>query len=113
MAVVKKMENNQVDIVPEDPKDENDEQVKVTEMKRGFFGTVWHYATAPVRWVGRKIKESPAAAVIGGVGGAGLALGGKAIYDHFAAGKKDEDEIETSFADMDDAAADSDMDEAV
>ena len=110
MAVIKKLENQTE--MPEETKPEEEEQVEVvTEEKRGFFGTVWHYATAPARWVGRKLKESPAAALIGGVGGAGLALGGKALYDYFASKK---DEIETNFVDNDnDTAADSDMDEAV
>ena len=111
MAVIKRIEsqteNETIETKPEE------EQVEVvTEEKRGFFGTVWHYATAPARWVGRKLKESPAAAVIGGVGGAGLALGTKALYDHFT-NKKGEVEIETDFVDNNDAAADSDMDEAV
>lgn len=111
MAVVKKLEN-QTENVPEEIKPDDENVEVVTEKKRGFFGTVWHYATAPVRWVGRKMKESPAAALIGGVGGAGLALGGKALYDHFSSKKG---EIETYFEenDNDDAAADSDMDEAV
>lgn len=37
--------------------------------------------TTPIRWCGRKIKESPASAMIGAVAGAGAAIGGKLIFD--------------------------------
>ena len=69
---------------PEEPKDE-----EVTEEKPGFMKKLGRVVTAPARWVGRKLKESPASACVGGVIGGGLALGGKVLYDHFVKGRTD------------------------
>lgn len=81
---------------PEEPK--NDE--KETEDKPGVFKKVIHVITAPARWVGGKLKEAPASALVGGVIGGGLTLGGKAIYDHFVK-KGDTDSCEDDAIDDD------------
>ena len=78
---------------PEEPKTD-----EMTEEKPGAFKKVIRVITAPARWVGGKLKEAPASALVGGVIGGGMTLGTKAIYDHFV--KKgdtdtDEDEIDS------------------
>lgn len=80
---------------PEEPEEPNNNEEK-TEDKPGIFKKAIHVITAPARWVGRKLKEAPASAVVGGVIGGGLTLGGKVIYDHFVKkGSTDTDEDET------------------
>lgn len=77
---------------PEEPK--NDEEK--TEDKPHGFKKVIHVITAPARWVGRKLKEAPASALVGGMIGGGVTLGAKVIYDHFAGkGNTDSGEDET------------------
>lgn len=76
---------------PEEPKTD-----EMTEEKPGTFKKVIHVITAPARWVGRKLKEAPTSALVGGVIGGGMTLGAKAIYDHFVKkGNTDTDEDET------------------
>ena len=58
-------------------------EVKKTEEKPGFFKTVWNGITFVPRWVVRKVKESPASACIGMVGGAAIGWGAKAAVGHF------------------------------
>lgn len=67
---------------PEEPEEAKNEEEKVEE-NPGAFKKVVHAITAPARWVGRKLKEAPTSALVGGVIGGGLTLGGKVIYDHF------------------------------
>lgn len=68
--------------------DEQEEETKLTEVKTeekpGFFRTVWNGITFVPRWVVRKVKESPASACIGMVGGAAIGWGAKAAVGHFA-----------------------------
>lgn len=75
-----------VDQEEEQKDEEATELAKVEEKKPGIFRRVIHVATTPLRWIGRKIKESPASAAIGMVGGAALGYGVKAAIGHF--GKK-------------------------
>ena len=79
---------------PEEPEEPKNDEEK-TEDKPHGFKKVLHVITAPARWVGRKLKEAPASAVVGGVIGGGVTLGVKAIYDHFAKGNTDSGEDET------------------
>lgn len=58
--------------------------VEKTEAQPGKFRKFVRKATAPARWLGRKIKESPASAAVFTVLGAAIGLGGKAAYDHFS-----------------------------
>ena len=55
-----------------------------TEEKPGFWRTVWNGVTFVPRWIGRKVKESPASAAIGMVAGAAVGYGTKAAIGHFA-----------------------------
>lgn len=66
-------EQEQTDLTP----------VEKTEAQPGKFRKFVRKATAPARWLGRKIKESPASAAVFTVLGAAIGLGGKAAYDHF------------------------------
>lgn len=75
------MEFDAIDGVPvEKPEETPEEEVK-SEKKRGVFRTIGHYAAAPFRFVGRKLKENPGSAVVGATIGGGLVLGGKALID--------------------------------
>ena len=60
------------------------EQEKLPEVKKeGRLKRFVKTVTKPVRYAYRKIKESPAAAAFGALGGAGLALGGRVLVNHF------------------------------
>lgn len=59
-------------------------EVKKTEEKPGFWKTVWNGVTFVPRWIGKKVKESPASAAIGMVAGAAVGYGTKAAIGHFA-----------------------------
>ena len=65
-----------------------------TSQKRGFFRTVGHAIIAPWKFVGRKIKENPGSAAVGGVIGGTTVLGAKFAWDHFFKGRKTEDDEE-------------------
>lgn len=87
------MENNEktvinmefVDEAEEQKEEETKDLATVEETKQpGKFGRFVRKATAPARWLGRKIKESPASAAVFTVIGAAIGLGGKAAYDHFS-----------------------------
>lgn len=87
---------------PEEPEEsKNDEEE--TEDKPHGFRKVLHVITAPARWVGRKLKEAPASALVGGMIGGGVTLGAKAIYDYFA-GKGDTDSGEDETVDAESIA---------
>lgn len=47
--------------------------------KSNVFVRAFRTVTAPVRWCAEKIKNSPAAAGLGAVAGAGVALGGRLL----------------------------------
>jgi hypothetical protein len=92
------MEDNKTRIDMEfvDTEDEQEEtkdltEVKNTEEKPGFFKTVWNGITFVPRWVVRKVKESPASACIGMIGGAALGYGAHAAIGHFT--KKGHDDF--------------------
>lgn len=74
-----------MNFVDDGQQNEEPKEPKPVEVKdeRGFFRKVWDTVTFPGRWVVEKVKDSPAAAAIGMVAGAGLTLGAKATYDHF------------------------------
>ena len=79
---------------PEEPEEPKNDEEKIVEPHG--FKKVLHVITAPARWVGRKLKEAPASALVGGMIGGGVTLGAKAIYDHFAGkGNTDSGEDET------------------
>ena len=83
------MEDNKTTIEMEFvDKDEQEQETKLTEAKAeekpGFFKTVWNGITFVPRWVVRKVKESPASACIGMVGGAAIGWGAKAAVGHFS-----------------------------
>lgn len=92
------MEDNKTRIEMEfvDTEDEQEEtkdltEVKKTEEKPGFWKTVWNGVTFVPRWIGRKVKESPASAAIGMVAGAAVGYGTKAAIGHFT--KKGHDDF--------------------
>ena len=87
---------------PDEPKEPKNDEEK-TEDKPGVFKKVVHVITAPARWVGRKLKEAPTSALVGGGIGVGLTLGGKAIYDHFVK-KGDSDPGEDDIVDTESIA---------
>lgn len=79
---------------PEEPEETKNDEEKIEEPHG--FKKVLHVVTAPARWVGRKLKEAPASALVGGAIGGGVTLGVKALYDHFASkGNADSGEDET------------------
>lgn len=79
---------------PEEPEEPKNDEEKIEEPHG--FKKVLHVVTAPARWVGRKLKEAPASALVGGAIGGGVTLGVKALYDHFAGkGNTDSGEDET------------------
>ena len=88
------MEIVEVDGKPVETEEEVHEEVKTEEKKRGFFRTVGHAIAAPFRYVGRKIKENPGAAAVGGVIGGATVLGGKFAFNHFIKGRRTEDDDE-------------------
>ena len=77
-------------VEPKEPEESKKDEEKVE--KTSALKKVGRFVTAPARWVGRKLKESPASACVGGVIGGGLALGGKLAYDHFVKARRDPDE---------------------
>lgn len=79
---------------PEEPEEPKNDEEKTEDKPHGFKKVI-HVITAPARWVGRKLKEAPASALVGGMIGGGVTLGVKAIYDHFAKGNTDSGEDET------------------
>ena len=91
------MEFEAIDGVPVEKPEEKPEEVKA-EKKRGVFRTIGHYAAAPFRFVGRKLKENPGSAAVGATLGGGLVLGGKALIDFIkdrrSGGEEDAIEIE-------------------
>lgn len=85
------MEDNKTRIEMEFVDDNEDKQEEPkdltpvkTEEKPGFWKTVWNGVTFVPRWIGRKVKESPASAAIGMVAGAAVGYGTKAAIGHFA-----------------------------
>lgn len=84
------MEDNktriEMEFVDDDEQEETKDltEVKKTEEKPGFWKTVWNGVTFVPRWIGRKVKESPASAAIGMVAGAAVGYGTKAAIGHFA-----------------------------
>lgn len=88
------MEIVEVDGTPVDQEEEVHEEVTETKEKRGFFKTVGHAIAAPFKFVGRKIKENPGSAAVGGVIGGATALGAKFAWDHFVKGRHADDEEE-------------------
>ena len=84
------MEDNKTRIEMEfvEDEDKQEQETKLAEVKAeekpGFFKTVWNGITFVPRWVVRKVKESPASACIGMVGGAAIGWGAKAAVGHFS-----------------------------
>lgn len=71
------MEIVEIDGTPVDQEEEVHEEVTETKEKRGFFKAVGHAIAAPFKFVGRKIKENPGSAAIGGVIGGRDGFGGQ------------------------------------
>lgn len=88
------MEIVEIDGTPVDQEEEVHEEVTETKEKRGFFKTVGHAIAAPFKFVGRKIKENPGSAAVGGVIGGATVLGAKFAWDHFVKGRHADDEEE-------------------
>ena len=111
------MEIVEIDGTPVDQEEEVHEEVTETKEKRGFFKTVGHAIAAPFKFVGRKIKENPASAAVGGVIGGATALGAKFAWDHFRGHHSDDEECVESEdlgeAVVDDVEADDNIDEAM
>lgn len=74
--------------VPETPEEPKKTEVVVVQ-KDKFIKKLGKAIAKPFTYVGRKLRESPAAATFGAIGGAGLALGGKVLLEHYL-GKKAE-----------------------
>lgn len=86
-------ENERNQVVPENEDNGNKPEVTITE-KDKFFKKLGKAIAKPFKYVGRKLKESPAAATFGAIGGASLALGGKVLLEHYL-GKKAEETGDT------------------
>lgn len=86
------MEIVEIDGTPVDQEEEVHEEVTETKEKRGLFKTVGHAIAAPFKFVGRKIKENPGSAAVGGVIGGATALGAKFAWDHFRGRRSDDEE---------------------
>lgn len=86
------MEIVEINGEPVDQSEETEKEVKETKENRGFFRTVGHAIAAPFKFVGRKIKENPASAAVGGAIGGATALGAKFAWDHFVKGRHSDDE---------------------
>lgn len=86
------MEIVEIDGTTVDQEEEVHEEVTETKEKRGFFKTVGHAIAAPFKFVGRKFKENPGSAAVGGVIGGATALGAKFAWDHFVKGHHTDDE---------------------
>ena len=84
------MEDNktriEMEFVDNDEQEETTDltEAKKTEEKPGFWKTVWNGVTFVPRWIGRKVKESPASTAIGMVAGAAVGYGTKAAIGHFS-----------------------------
>lgn len=92
-----------------EPKDPDQKEEKPNVFVRAF-----RTVTTPVRWCARKIKESPAAAGLGAVAGAGAALGGR-ILVHAIRNRMDPglgEAMDTTDADVDVIEAIGDVDNA-
>lgn len=86
------MEIVEIDGTPVDQEEELHEEVTETKEKRGVLKTIGHAIATPFRFVGRKIKENPGSAAVGGVIGGATALGAKFAWDHFVKGRHSDDE---------------------
>lgn len=86
------MEIVEIDGTPVDQEEEVHEEVTETKEKRGFFKTVGHAIAAPFKFVGRKIKENPGSAAVGGAIGGATALGAKFAWDYFKGRHTDDEE---------------------
>lgn len=73
--------------VPAPKESTNPPDEKKEEKKPSIIRRAWNTVTFPVRWCGRKLKESPAAGAIGMVLGGAATLGGKVLYDHLTGGR--------------------------
>lgn len=69
------------DAIPEIGEEQKDVEQKPAEPKKerkNIFKRAW----SGIKWVGRKVRESPAATVIGGLAGSALTFGGVAFMEH-------------------------------
>ena len=99
--------------VPETEGEQKTEVVVVQKEK--FIKKLGKAIAKPFKFVGRTLKESPVATMFGAIGGAGLALGGKVLLEHYL-GKRGEPEEAGDAIEIDDAGeytTDDNMDEAV
>ena len=87
------MAENEKQVVPETPEEPKKTEVVVVQ-KDNVFKKLGKAIAKPFVYVGRKLRESPAAATFGAIGGAGLALGGKVLLEHYL-GKKTEETGDT------------------
>lgn len=88
------MEIVEIDGTPVDQEEVHEEVKETKEEKKGFFRTVGHAIAAPFKFVGRKIKENPGSAAVGGAIGGATVLGAKFAWDHFIKGRHADDEEE-------------------
>ena len=66
------------DAIPDIPEaDEATKPEKPKKKRRNFFRWCWD----GVKWTFRKVRDSPAATLIGGLGGSALTFGGIALYE--------------------------------
>ena len=98
------------------PETEGEQKTEVVVVQKdNVFKKVGKAIAKPFTYVGRKLRQSPAAAAIGAIGGAGLALGGKVLLEHYLGKRGESEEIEDTIEieDTGEYTTDDNMDEAV
>lgn len=90
------MSQNEIKKIDQEvPETEGERKTEVVVVQKDKFIKKLGKAIAkPFKFVGRTLRQSPAATMFGAIGGAGLALGGKVLLEHYL-GKKAEETVDT------------------